>query len=321
MTAPYRTEDAVTQVAVVGAGTIGASWITAFLAKGLAVTAVENSAETRDQLRATIARNWIGMEAAGLVASGASPDRLTILSDLRELEGRPIDFVQENVREQLDLKRETLQGIDAVVAPDVIIASSTSGLTASSIQQGCRHPERVLVGHPMNPPHLIPLVEVVGGERTAPGAVDAVIRLYRALGKRPVRLDKEIVGHIVTRLTAALWQEAAFLVDAGVASVEDVDLAVTHGLGLRLAVAGPHMVYHMGGGAGGLAGFFSWARGPLQSWCADLRPVILDSALEAKLVAGAVAAAGGRSIAELAERRDVALSGILRLLHSGPSSS
>lgn len=315
MASHYPEPGAIACVAVVGAGTIGASWATYFLARGLEVAVVEPIAEVRERLRPAIARNWLALEAAGLVAVGVTPERLVVLEEVAGLKSRNIGFVQENTREQLDLKQETLRALDEVLPPEVLIASSTSGLKASDLQVLCRHQERVLVGHPMNPPHLIPLVEVVAGAGTAPEAVSAACAFYAAIGKRPVLLKKEVVGHLATRLTVALWREAAFLVESGVASVEDVDAAVTHGLGLRLAVAGPHLSYHMGGGEAGLAGFFAWARGPLTEWCGDLGEVELTRELEAVLVAGVVAATKGRPVAELASRRDEGLAAVLRGLH------
>lgn len=307
----------ITRVAVVGAGTIGASWATYFLARGLGVVAVEPVAAMRERLPEAIARNWPALADAGLVAAGASPAKLTLVAAPEELAGSGVGFVQENVREELALKQETLRALDAALPADVLIASSTSGLKASDLQAHCANPGRILVGHPMNPPHLIPLVEIVGGAATDPGAIRAASAFYAAIGKRPVVLNREVVGHLATRLTVALWREAAFLVASGVASVEDVDAAVTHGLGLRLAVAGPHLSYHMGGGEAGLAGFFAWAREPLAQWCADLGDIALSPELEDKLVDGVRAETGGAAVSELAQQRDRGLAALLKALHAG----
>lgn len=317
----YTRPEAIRCVGVVGAGTIGASWASYFLARGLSVVVVEPAQPVRDRLRDAVARNWLALDEAGLVLADASPDRLTVLASPDDLAGLPVDFVQENVREDLALKQDTLRAIDAAMPESVLIASSTSGLRASDLQLCCARPGRVLVGHPMNPPHLIPLVEIVGGARTEPDAIAAACAFYRAIAKRPVVLEREVVGHLATRLTVALWREAAFLVESGVASVEDVDAAVTHGLGMRLAVAGPHLSYHMGGGEAGLAGFFGWARDPLASWCADLGDVALTPELEDKLVRGVVEEARGEPVATLARRRDAALAALLRTLHAQPEQS
>uniref|UniRef100_UPI002FC87C63 3-hydroxyacyl-CoA dehydrogenase NAD-binding domain-containing protein n=1 Tax=Bosea sp. (in: a-proteobacteria) TaxID=1871050 RepID=UPI002FC87C63 len=153
MASHYPEAGAISCVAVVGAGTIGASWATYFLARGLEVVVVEPMAQARERLRPAIMRNWAALDAAGLVATGATPERLVVLEGVGELDGRGIGFVQENTREQLELKQEALRALDAVLPPEVLIASSTSGLKASELQALCRHPERVLVGHPMNPPH------------------------------------------------------------------------------------------------------------------------------------------------------------------------
>lgn len=313
----HAAPDEITSVAVVGAGTIGASWATYFLARGLGVVAVEPVAAIRAGLPEAIARDWPALADAGLVAAGASPGKLTVVAAPEDLAGSGVGFVQENVREELALKQEALRALDAALPADVLIASSTSGLKASDLQAHCADPGRILVGHPMNPPHLIPLVEIVGGTATDPGAIRAACAFYAAIGKRPVVLNREVVGHLATRLTVALWREAAFLVASGVASVEDVDAAVTHGLGLRLAVAGPHLSYHMGGGEAGLAGFFAWAREPLAQWCADLGDVALSPELEAKLVDGLRAETGGAAVSELTRQRDRGLAALLKALHSG----
>ncbi|MEW6640285.1 MAG: 3-hydroxyacyl-CoA dehydrogenase NAD-binding domain-containing protein [Pseudomonadota bacterium] len=320
VTAMPRAADRIRRVAVVGAGTIGTSWAGYFSGKGLDVVVVEPDDAARGRVVEAVAQCHRAMAAAGLRDPAAPAGQLAVVADIPALAGQAIDFVQENVREQLAVKQTTLRALDALLPADVVIASSTSGLAASELQDGCAHPQRVLVGHPMNPPHLLPLVEIVGGRATAPAAVQAAADFYEAIGKRPVTLNKEVIGHLATRLTVALWREAACLVRDGVASVADVDAAVTHGLGLRLAVAGPHLSYHLGGGEGGLAGFFAWAREPLRQWCADLGTLDLDAGLEAKLVAGVTAATEGHSVAALSQRRDAALARLLAQVHGKTAS-
>lgn len=313
----YADPAGISRIAVVGAGTIGASWASYFLARGLDVVAVEPAATTRERLPEAVARNWEALADAGLVTASAHPGRLTIVETPEDLAGSGVGFVQENVREELALKQETLRRLDATLPADTLIASSTSGLKASDLQARCARPGRIMVGHPMNPPHLIPLVELVGGAATDAAALQAAAAFYAAIGRRPVILNREVIGHLATRLTVALWREAAFLAANDVASVEDIDAAVTHGLGMRLAVAGPHLSYHMGGGEAGLAGFFAWARGPLAQWCADLGDVALSPGLEAKLIDGVSREAGAVAVPELAQRRDRALAALLKALHTG----
>src|SRR5207245_3576952 len=156
------------------------------------------------------------------------------------------------------VKEARLARVDAALPPEVIIASSSSGLLISRLQADCRHPERCLIGHPFNPPHLIPLVEVVGGERTAPAAIERALAFYTAIGKRPIHIRREVAGHVANRLQAALWREAVHLLAAGVASVADIDAAITEGPGLGWALMGPHLAFHLAGGACGSGGVSRW---------------------------------------------------------------
>ena len=220
-----RTE--IRQVAVIGAGTIGASWAAYFLSRGLRVRASDPSPGAPDLMRRMIAEAWpILMRLGG--KADADPEAWTFLADPAEA-ATGCDFVQENAPERLAIKQDLLARIDAALPPDVVIASSTSGLLASRLSEGCAHPGRVVIGHPFNPPHLIPLVEVVGGARGSPEAVAAAIGFYRAIGKHPIEIRKEVPGHLANRLQAAIWREAVHLVAEGVASVADVDAAITEG--------------------------------------------------------------------------------------------
>ncbi|WP_288586342.1 3-hydroxyacyl-CoA dehydrogenase NAD-binding domain-containing protein, partial [uncultured Methylobacterium sp.] len=211
----YRT--AIGRVAVIGTGVIGASWVSQCLARGLDVVATDPAPGAEAALRETVARHWPVLEQIGL-APGASPDRLTFVAGPEEA-AVEADFVQENGPERLEIKHATFARLDAAAAPDVVLATSSSGLTPSAIQAACRHPGRVVLGHPFNPPHLVPLVEVLGGEKTDEGAVAAAMAFYQNLGKRPIRLRRELVGHVANRLQAALWREAFHLVGTGAATV------------------------------------------------------------------------------------------------------
>ena len=255
--------EGVTRVATVGAGTIGASWTAYYLSRGLAVSASDPAPDAHDRLRRFIDAAWPALVALGLPAE-ADPSRLTFDVDpARAAEGA--GFVQESGPDRLEIKQDLLARFGQSIGPEVIIASSSSNLMPSQIQARCPHPGRVVVGHPFNPPHLIPLVEVCGGTQTDPAVVDRAMSFYRAVGKHPIRLNKEMPGHVSNRLQAAIWREAAYLVAQGVVDVADVDAAVAQGPGIRWALMGPALTHHLGGGHGGLRHL--WANfGPAILW-------------------------------------------------------
>jgi 3-hydroxyacyl-CoA dehydrogenase len=291
----------MTRVAVVSTGVIGASWVAHFLAHGLDVVATDPAPGAEDRLREEVAAYW---------PEGDS-DRLTFTSDPAEA-AADADFVQENGPEREDVKQALFAVLDDAARPDVVLASSSSGLLPSAIARGARkHPERVLVGHPFNPPHLIPLVEVVPGERTSERAVERAVAFYTAVGKRPIRLRKELPGHLANRLQAALWQEAYSLVERGIASVADIDTAVSYGPGLRWAILGPFLNQDLSGGPGGLAHVLAHLGPPTEALWRDLRPVSLTDELAEKLVAGVTEELAGTSRAEIVARRDAMLHALL----------
>jgi carnitine 3-dehydrogenase len=292
----------VQKVAVVGTGVIGASWAAYFLARGLDVVATDPAEGAEARLRATVAQHWPTLQAMGL-ADGASQDRLQFTAEL-EAAVAQADFVQENGPERADLKTALYARMDAAARPEVLLASSSSGLAVSVMQSACQHPERVVLGHPFNPPHLIPLVEVAGGALTSAEAVQQAMAFYRAIGKKPIHVQREIKGHIANRLQAALWREAFHLVDQGVASVKDIDTAIAHGPGLRWALMGPFLNLHLSGGAGGMAHLLEHLGGPIESWWQDLGAPTLTEDLKARVVAGVNEALAGRSEAELMRTRD-----------------
>ena len=297
----------VQRVAVVGTGVIGASWAAHFLAHGLDVVATDPSPGAEDRLRADVAAIWPGLTPV----TGSSPERLVFTADPGDAAAQA-DFVQENGPEREDVKHRLFAVLDEAARPDVVLASSSSGLLPSVIARGCPvHPERVLIGHPFNPPHLIPLVEVVPGERTAEEAVDAAVAFYTAVGKKPIRLRREVPGHIANRLQAALWQEAYSLVERGVATVADIDTAIANGPGLRWAVLGPFANQHLSGGPGGIAHILEHLGPPTEKWWRDLGQVTLTPELNAALVAGVDEELAGVDPAELVARRDAVLNALL----------
>jgi 3-hydroxyacyl-CoA dehydrogenase len=272
----------VKRVGIVGTGVIGASWAAYYLARGLDVGATDPADGAEGRLRKLVAEYWPALEQAGLT-SGASRERLTFS---RNLEGavRGAEFIQENGPERLDVKRDLIAKIDAAASSEALIATSSSGILISSIQDAARHPERVVLGHPFSPPHLIPLVEVVGGKLTSPGAIGRALSFYTSIGKKPIHVRQEAKGHVANRLQAALWREAFSLVDRGVATVADIDTVISHGPGLRWALLGPFLNLEIAGGSGGLAYVLEHLGPPMESWWNDLGPVRLSDELVSKAV-------------------------------------
>ncbi|MBY6263688.1 3-hydroxyacyl-CoA dehydrogenase [Azospirillum sp. 412522] len=305
------TTDVIRRVAVVGCGTVGASWAALFLAHGLDVAATDPAPDAQDRLRRFVDRALAQLAELGCRGGG----RLTFHGALADaLEGA--GFVQENAPENEETKRRLLADIDGRAAPGVIVASSTSALLRSAIVAGCRSPARHVVAHPFNPPHLLPLVEIVGGDA---GVIERAVRFYRSLGRHPVVLNREMPGHIANRLSSALYREAVHLVEQGVASVADIDAAISQGPGLRWALMGPHMTYHLGGGDGGIAHYLEHL-GPSQvrRW-ASLGHPTLGPEVQARIVEGVAEEAGGRTVQDLEAERDRALLGLLRLLGRHPT--
>jgi 3-hydroxyacyl-CoA dehydrogenase len=297
----------VQRVTVVGTGVIGASWAAHFLAHGLDVTATDPSPGAEERLRSDVAAIWPTLTPV----AGGSLERLSFTLDAAEAVA-DADFVQENGPEREDVKHQLFAVLDTAARPDVVLASSSSGMLPSIIARGCpRHPERVVIGHPFNPPHLIPLVEVVPGEKTSEQAVEAALAFYSAVGKKPIRLRQELPGHVANRLQAALWQEAYSLVERGVATVADIDTAIAHGPGLRWAVLGPFANQHLSGGPGGIAHVLEHLGPPTEAWWRDLGRVTLTPELVAKLVAGVDEELAGVDPAELIARRDAVLAALL----------
>lgn len=295
--------EGIDHVAVLGCGTIGASWAANFLAQGLTVAASDPAPGAEDSLRRYVDAAWPTLAALGL-APGADPARLRFSANpLDAVEGA--GFVQENGPERIEVKVALFDQVSRASPPETILASSSSTLLPTAMQARCTHPERLLLGHPFNPPHMIPLVEVCGGERTSPEAIDRAMRFYAAIGKHPIRLKKEIPGHVSNRLQFALWREAAYLVEQGVVDVADVDAAVAQGPGLRWALMGPIMTFHLGGGVGGLKYLMDLVR------FTDIWPGLgtpdMSPEFRQALVDGVEAEAAGRSIPDMAADRDAKL--------------
>ena len=308
---PYPDPSAVARVAVVGTGLIGSRWAAFFLARGLDVSAHDPAPGAGERLRADVARCWPALERLG-AGKGASRDRLTFCLALDEtLEGA--HFVQESTPDDEELKTVLTAGIDALCPPGVVIASSTSGISPTVFQARCAHPERVLAGHPSNPAHILPLVEVVAGERTSAEAVDWAMAFYGHLGKRPLRVRHAAPGFVMNRMQEAIWREAFHLVNDDIATCAELDAAISDGCGMRWALFGPAFVYLMQGGPGGMA----WALeqfdpGRIPDWSHNIYPPITDE-LKATLDAHTREQMGARTLEQWEALRDEFLVRVLEV--------
>jgi 3-hydroxyacyl-CoA dehydrogenase len=309
----------ISNVAIIGTGVIGASWAALFLAKGLDVVATDIAPNAETSLRRYVDAAWPALERLGLVP-GASPLRLVFTPVLPEAV-KGADLVQENGPERIDFKKKLYRQLDELLPPDVIIASSSSGLTMSEIQLGCAsHPERCVIAHPFNPPHLIPLVEIVGGAKTSEETIRRASKFYTSIGGRTVRLNKEMPGHVANRLQAALAREVYYLVSEGVVSAADVDAALCWGPGLRWGIMGNMMLNHLGGGPGGIEHFFQQFADPMTAWWKTLGSPVLTPEVQKMLIDSVHAQVGSRSIAELGAERDEILLGLLELRTKRPKA-
>ena len=299
------------RIAIVGTGVIGASWAAQYLARDFDVIATDPAPNAEANLRNYVDEAWGQLEAIGL-SPGAARDRLTFNLDMKAALAQA-DLVQENAPERPDFKIKLFADMEATLPVDSIIASSSSGITPSVMQSKCKHPERVLVGHPFNPPHIIPLVEVVGGAKTAPEAIKQAMAFYASIGKKPIQLRKELPGHVANRLQAALYREMLYLIEQGVLSVDDTDVAVSYGPGLRWGVMGQSLQWHLGGGEGGIKHFMDHLMEPLAGMMKVLGTPNITPDLKQTVIDGVLREAAGRSVDQLAHDENKVLIGLLRL--------
>lgn len=288
--------------AVLGAGVIGMSWTALFLASGRNVEVFDTLAGAEKATRDYVEMAWPALDALGLIKAGAR-GKLTFHRSAAEAVAEA-DFIQENVPERIEIKKALFAEIEPALRRNAIVASSASGLTLSEMQGGWKNPARFVLGHPFNPPHLIPLVEVMANASTDAGVVDQAEAFYDDIGKITIRVQREVPGHVANRLQAALWREALHLVKSGVASVEDVDKAVWAGPGLRWAAMGPTMLFHLGAGPGGIASFCERYTASFNRWWDDLGVLHLDEALAKQLADGIAENVGKKTTAELSAKRD-----------------
>ena len=308
----------IRRVAVVGTGVIGASWAAQYLARGLDVVATDPAPHAEAQLRGYVDEAWAELESIGLTA-GASRERLSFTTDMTQALA-DADLVQENGPERPDFKTKLFAQMDEATPLDSLIASSSSGITPSVMQAACTHPERTLVGHPFNPPHIIPLVEVVGGSKTSPAAVEQAMRFYASIGKKPIHLRKELPGHVANRLQAALYREMLHLIDQDVLSVEEADAAVSYGPGLRWGVMGQSLQWHLGGGPGGINHFMEHLMDPLAAMMKTLGNPEVTPALKQTIIDGVTHEAAGHTVDQLAQNENNIIIGLLKLRADTPAS-
>ena len=302
----------VERVAIIGAGTIGASWAAHFLARCMDVQVWDPGPGSEARVRRFVADAWPALERLGLTAT-ADRARLRWCEDVEGALSN-VQFVQESAPEDKALKLALYERFDSALPENAVMASSTSGLLLSELQAGRAARARYVLGHPFNPPHLIPLVEVLGGAQTAAEVVDWTLTFYGAHGKTAIRLNREVPGHLVNRLQAAIWREAIDAVVSGLATVEDVDKAIAYGPGLRWSLMGPHQIFHLAGGPGGMRNFLEHFGPNIENWWRDMRDVTLTPDVKAKLIDGVEAEAAGRSVENLAAERDAHLLNLLEML-------
>ena len=301
----------VRRIAVVGTGVIGASWSAYYLSRGYDVVATDPAPNAEANLRKYVDNAWPVLARAGLSA-GASRERLRFTASMSQALAEA-ELVQENAPERPDFKIKLFAEMDQAAPLDAIIASSSSGITMDVMQSACKHPERCVVGHPFNPPHIVPLVEVVGGAKTSEDTIERAMSFYASIGKKPIRLHKAVPGHAANRLQAALYKEILSLIQQGVLDVVDADIAVSYGPGLRWGVMGQSLQWHLGGGAGGIHHFMEHLMGPLQGMMQDLKMPDITPALKQTVIDGVLKQARGQSVEQLANEENDVMLGALAL--------
>ncbi|MFZ5691159.1 MAG: 3-hydroxyacyl-CoA dehydrogenase NAD-binding domain-containing protein [Pseudomonadota bacterium] len=306
------------RIGLVGTGSVGSGWAAIYLARGFDVIACDPSPDAETRLRAFIADTWDALQRIGFATEKRVPeDKLSFVSDASAVAAAS-DFVQENAPENLALKQAVYAEIEEAAPPTLVIGSSTGGIPPTQLQAKMRNPERLIVCHPFNPPHLIPLVEIIGGESTAPGVVDWALRFFAALGKKPIRIDKEVTAFLTNRLQFALLREAVHCVAEGIASPQAIEDAMRYGLGPRWAVMGALTTLTLAGGDGGMPHVLTIAP-ELQKWMdACGTPKLTDPEVQKKLVAAAEDITRGRALLELIAWRNQRLVDLLRAV--GPGS-
>jgi carnitine 3-dehydrogenase len=303
----------IRKIAVIGTGSVGASWASLFLAKGIRVQAFDKHPDARQKAEAFVRGAWNALRELG-VTDRVEPDfgLLSFSSSINDAV-LGVDLVQENVYEDLDLKREVLKEIESGIADETLIISSTGGIPPTQLQQGCKNPARFVVVHPFNPSHLIPLVEVVDGMETAPEVVAWAMDFVRYLNKEPVHVKLETSGHLTNRLQFALVKEAVACLVEGVASAADIDRAVRYGLAPRWMLMGSLLTLHLAGGKGGMKGILDHAGQAIESWWTPRLVPKVDEKLIEMLSRVSSEVADQQDVQEWIKWRDEQLVNVLKL--------
>ena len=310
----YLDPQKITRITSLGGGPIGGGWAAHFLARGYDVTLYLHDAGEAAAFEAILETAWKSLTDLGL-APGASRDRLRVVTDLRKAV-EDAQFVQESAPENLPLKRALYAQLGRLVPPEVVIGSSTSGLTMTEIQAECATPQRCVIGHPFNPPYLLPLVEIVGGRLTDPAAVKWAGAFYDCAGKAPLIMKKEIPGFVATRLQEALWREALHMVANGEATAADIDIALINGPAPRMAIQGQCMAFHVACGVGGMATNLDQFGPALKLPWTRLEAPELTQELRDRMVDGCNEMAGGREFKDMAAKRDQQIVAVLRAIRA-----
>jgi len=313
----YLPPDQLRRVAVIGTGSVGASWIALFLAHGMAVVAHDPASGAEAFARDHVNQAWPALVELGLARVSQPPQGdLSFVDSVAEA-ARLADVIQENVPERPELKDRVLREIDGAADPCKIILSSTGGIPPSVLQAACEHPERLVVVHPFNPAHLIPLVEVVGGRDTDAEVIDWALDFARCLGKQPIRVRGEVSGHMTNRLQMALMREAVACLVDGIASANDIDMAIRYGLAPRWVLMGPLLTMHLAGGPGGMKGILNHAGAAVEEWWTPRSQPRLTPEVKARLIAAADEVSRRAAIADWIRWRDSHLVEVLKLQQIG----
>lgn len=307
------------RIGLIGTGSVGSGWAAIYLARGYDVVASDPAPQAEERLRAFLAATWDSLRRLGIAAQPAVPgEKLTFVPRAADV-AASVDLVQENAPENLAVKHAVYDEIEAAAPPTLVIASSTGGLRPTDLQARMRHPERLVVCHPFNPPHLMPLIEIIGGEKTAPAIIDWALEFFRALGKKPIRVDREVTAFLTNRLQFALLREAVHCVAEGIASPQAVEDAIRYGLGPRWAVMGSLTTLTLAGGDGGMRHVLKISA-ELEKWWDALGSPRLTPQVQAKLIEASDQITQGRPLADWIAWRNEKLVDLLLALQAGPDT-
>jgi carnitine 3-dehydrogenase len=300
----------VKTIGIAGTGLIGAGWAARAMHRGIDVIAYDVSPTAEAKLKAQIKTAWPSLDA--LRGKAKKKGKLSFTTDLAKMAAKA-DFIHEAAPEREDLKIKLFRDIDAVARPEVIIASSSSGFLPTNLQSQCKHPERVIIGHPFNPVYLLPLVETVPGEKTSSEVMDRAGKYFESIGMQVLRLKREIEGYVCDRLQEALWRESLHILDKDIASTGDIDDSIVYSAGMRWAFMGSFLTYHLAGGPGGMRHFISQFDPTLELPWTDLKFPKWNDALEKRLIEGCEAQAGKKTVAQLEAKRNAILVDMMKL--------